>query len=184
MTGLAARLLVAAALAVVTVGAGAETVPEPSGYHGEPYRGPVPATLAGARVIGDEEATALHRSGVAVFVDVLPRDERPADLPEGTVWIDRPHNTIPGAVWLPNTGYEALAPTVGAYLADGLAAATGNDPARTIVVFCRAECWMSWNAAKRALELGYLDVIWYPDGVDGWSAWGQPLERAVPFTAP
>ena len=27
-------------------------------------------------------------------------------------------------------------------------------------------------------ELGYKDVYWYPDGVQGWKKAGQPLEAA------
>jgi rhodanese-related sulfurtransferase len=40
---------------------------------------------------------------------------------------------------------------------------------------------MSWNAAKRAIGLGYRNVIWYPDGTDGWAAAGLPLERREPL---
>ncbi|MEM7239896.1 MAG: PQQ-dependent catabolism-associated CXXCW motif protein, partial [Pseudomonadota bacterium] len=46
------------------------------------------------------------------------------------------------------------------------------------LVFCLAGCWMSWNAAKRALEYGYTDVYWYPDGTDGWDFSGYELEEA------
>jgi PQQ-dependent catabolism-associated CXXCW motif protein len=42
------------------------------------------------------------------------------------------------------------------------------------------ECWMSWNAAKRAVALGYARVHWYPDGTDGWAAAGLPLAEARP----
>ncbi len=37
---------------------------------------------------------------------------------------------------------------------------------------------MSWNAAKRALALGYQNVAWYPDGTDGWHEAGLPLQDA------
>jgi rhodanese-related sulfurtransferase len=43
---------------------------------------------------------------------------------------------------------------------------------------------MSWNAAKRALSLGYSNVAWYRDGTDGWSASGLPLENATPEPRP
>ena len=70
--------------ALLAVAARAE-VPEPSGYRGEPYRAPVPATLDGAEVLDDAGAHAFWESGEAVFVDVLPHAPRPADLPDGTV---------------------------------------------------------------------------------------------------
>jgi len=42
---------------------------------------------------------------------------------------------------------------------------------------------MSWNAAKRAIALGYT-VAWYPDGTDGWQDAGLPLSVAVPVPRP
>ena len=35
---------------------------------------------------------------------------------------------------------------------------------------------MSWNAAKRAMTLGYTHVVWYPEGSDGWIGHGLPTE--------
>ena len=45
--------------------------PEPEGYRTDNYRAPVPATLAGARVLATEEAEAIWRTGAGVFIDVL-----------------------------------------------------------------------------------------------------------------
>ncbi len=158
-------------------------VPEPKGYRGPPYSAPVPDTLAGATVIDTETAAGLHRDGTAVFIDVMPRDVRPADLPEGTIWRDKPRDSIPGAIWLPNTGFEALSPKEEDYLRRGVEQATNGNKDQPIVIFCRAECWMSWNVAKRALEMGYTRVNWYPDGPEGWVTLpdNPPLVRVEPF---
>ena len=43
---------------------------------------------------------------------------------------------------------------------------------------------MSWNAAKRALSLGYAHVAWYPDGTDGWQASDLPTEVREPIPRP
>ncbi len=53
-----------------------------------------------------------------------------------------------------------------------------------MVFYCLAECWMSWNAAKRAIALGYRQVIWYPEGTDGWAAAGLPLSVTEPEPMP
>ena len=74
-----------------------ELVPEPEGYRTEDYRAPVPETLAGARVHHDGEAEAIWRAKTGVFIDVLPRPPKPANLPAGTVWRDRPRSTFPAA---------------------------------------------------------------------------------------
>ena len=46
--------------------------------------------------------------------------------------------------------------------------------------FCKADCWMSWNAARRAVALGYGRVAWFPGGTDAWAAVGRALVPAVP----
>ena len=51
------------------------------------------------------DAERLWRSQAAIFIDVLPRPRKPAGLPSGTLWIDKPRRTIPGALWLPNVGF-------------------------------------------------------------------------------
>lgn len=178
----------AAALALLAAGLGALAAwaqaapPEPSGFRMSDYRGPTPATLAGARVVTTAEAAALRKAGAA-FVDVLPRAPRPANLPPGTIWRDKPRLDIPGSIWLPDTGYGALAAVTESYLRDGLARITRGDPARWLVIYCLRDCWMSWNAAKRALRMGYKNVAWYPDGTDGWQASGLPLQEATPAPA-
>lgn len=161
----------------------AEAPPEPDGYRGPPYAAPVPETLAGAEVADDAKAAALHAAGSAVFIDVMPRDVKPADLPEGTIWREKPRDSIPGAIWLANTGFEALSPAEDSYLRTGLEHATKGRPDQPVVIFCRAECWMSWNVAKRAIGYGYTHVIWYPNGPEGWVTQPQnpPLQRVEPF---
>src|ERR1700722_11275942 len=179
----AARFALIAFL-VAAVQAAAADVTEPDGYRLEDYRSPTPATLRGARVIGTDEAETIWRSHSASFVDVLPRAPRPKNLPEGTLWHDKPRADIPGGIWLPDTGYGELAPSMAGYFSRGLEKATHGDHAGTVVLYCQANCWMSWNAAKRALSLGYSNVAWYPEGTDGWSAAGLPLEDATPEQRP
>jgi PQQ-dependent catabolism-associated CXXCW motif protein len=154
--------------------------PEPTGYRTENYRAPTPATLAGARVISTAEAERLWRDLAAVFIDVLPHAPRPANLPPGTIWRDKPRLDIPGSVWLPDTGYGELAPVTQDYLRTNIERVTGGDRTKLIVLYCLRNCWMSWNAAKRILSMGYLNVAWYPDGTDGWTDLQLPVAEAQP----
>lgn len=156
--------------------------PEPSGYRMQDYRAPTPATLAGARVVTTTEADKLWKAGAA-FVDVLPRVPRPANLPPGTIWREKTRMDIPGSIWLPDTGYGALAAATAGYLRSGLERATGGDHTKWLVIYCLPDCWMSWNAAKRALAMGYPNVAWYPEGTDGWEAAGLPLQETKPAAA-
>ncbi|MGY4472764.1 PQQ-dependent catabolism-associated CXXCW motif protein [Bradyrhizobium sp. USDA 3364] len=178
----------AAMLAVMFVAASpvrAQDKPaEPEGYRTEDYRAPVPATLAGARVLSTAEAEAIWRDKSGAFIDVLPRAPKPANLPAGTVWRDRPHSNIPGSIWLPDTGYGKLAAATEDYLRRGLAHASDGDTARLLVIYCQEDCWMSWNAAKRVMSYGYRNVAWYPDGIDGWERDLLPLAAAEPEPRP
>ena len=176
----------AAATLVLMVVAHAQDggVPEPEGYRSDNYRAPVPATLSGGKVLTTAEANAIWRTGAAVFIDVLPRPPKPPNLPAGTVWRDKPRLNIPGSVWLPDTGYGTLAAATEEYLRQGLARASGGDKTRLLVLYCQANCWMSWNAAKRALSFGYSNVAWYPDGTDGWQAADLPLAETQPEPRP
>ena len=156
---------------------------EPSGYRMDRYRAPVPETLAGATVIDTKGAWQLWQLGGVAFIDVFPQPPRPANLPNDVIFRQKPRNSLPSAFWLPNVGYGALHPTVQAYFQDSLAAITNGYRHKPVVFFCEMDCWMSWNAAKRALELGYTQVLWYPEGTDGWTFEDHPLvvaERYVP----
>jgi PQQ-dependent catabolism-associated CXXCW motif protein len=171
-------------MVILAAYARAAEVAEPAGYRLDDYRAATPGTLRGGRVVATEEVEKIWHSRSASLVDVLPRAPRPKTLPEGTVWHDKPRLDIPGSIWLPDTGYGELAPSMTDYFAKGLQKATGGDRTRLLVLYCLADCWMSWNAAKRALALGYGNVAWYRDGTDGWSAAGLPLENAVPEPRP
>lgn len=183
MTRYAARLMLAA-LMLAGAARADELVPEPNGYRTEDYRAPVPDTLAGARVLSTQEAEAIWRAKSGIFVDVLPRPPKPANLPVGTVWRDKPRFNIPGSIWLPDTGYGELAPQTEEYLRQGLSRASGGNRAALVVVYCQEDCWMSWNAAKRTLSYGYTNVAWYPDGTDGWQRANLPTAEAQPEPRP
>ena len=171
-------LIAIATVASLPLSAG-EAPPEPDTYRMENYRAPTPQTLAGARVLTTSEAEIEWRNG-AVFVDVLPRPPKPESLPEGTIWREPPRPNIPGSIWLPDTGYGELAPSIEDYPRSGLARAIDGGSSKTLVIYCLKDCWMSWNAAKRAISFGYSNVAWYPEGTDGWGSAGLRLENSEP----
>lgn len=155
--------------------------PEPSSYRMDNYREPTPATLRGARVIDTDEARRMWLDKSAVFIDATPRPPKPANIPAGTIWRDQPRINIPGSAWLVDVGYGAISRERDAYFRSWLQKLTGGDKGRAIVFYCKAACWMSWNAAKRAIEeYGYANVLWYPEGTDGWQAQSLALEEDQP----
>jgi PQQ-dependent catabolism-associated CXXCW motif protein len=83
-----------------------------------------------------------------------------------------PHPVIPGSLWVAGAGAGVIEPHVEKLYKQRLAEATSNDLSHPIVVYCHERCWLSWNAAKRAIRYGYRKVYWFPDGIEGWRAAG------------
>jgi PQQ-dependent catabolism-associated CXXCW motif protein len=159
-------------------------IAEPDGYRTGDYRSPTPATLRGARVLTTDKAAEMWKDGKAVFIDVMPHPPRPPNLPPGTIWREKPRQNIPNSIWLPDTGYGALAPVMENYLRTNLDRIAGADRAKLLVFYCLRDCWMSWNAAKRALAMGYANAAWYPEGTDGWDDALLPLKESQPEPRP
>jgi PQQ-dependent catabolism-associated CXXCW motif protein len=157
-----------------------EPVAEPEGYRMDEYRKPVPATLKGATVLPPDKASELWTKNAAVFIDVYPKAPKPDNLPAGTFWREPTHQSIENAKWVPNVGYGVLSPASEAYFKKHLEALSGGDKAKPLVFFCLRNCWMSWNAAKRAMTYGYSNIMWFPDGTDAWQEIGQPVVEVKP----
>lgn len=57
--------------------------------------------------------------------------------------------------------------------------ATGGDATRTLVFYCGGvQCWGSYNAALRAIRMGFRDVHWYRGGIEAWGQSGLPVLTA------
>ena len=160
-------------------------VAEPAGYRMDKYRSPVPATLSGATVLSAATLQQLIVERHPVLIDVLPKQRKPKGRDKSQLWIEPKRENLPGSVWLPNVGLGELSPDFAEWFASELTKLTGGDRAKPVVFYCDANCWMSWNAAKRAMqELGFTQVFWYPEGVQGWKRAGQPLEKAEAMPMP
>lgn len=156
-------------------------VAEPPSYKLDDYRSPVPKTLAGGHVLDAAEAEAHWKAKSAVFIDVFPQAPKPPNLPAGTVWRDPVHMTIDGAHWLPNVGYGNLSVEAEAAFKARLTEFSGASLSKPLVFFCLKNCWMSWNAAKRAVSYGYTQVLWFSEGTDAWQESGNDLVKAQPL---
>jgi PQQ-dependent catabolism-associated CXXCW motif protein len=157
-------------------------VPEPADYRQDNFKADVPATLKGATVIGARQLHDMMAKEPVVVIDVLPQPPRPADLPATTLWHPPARHDIPGSIWLANVGYGGLSAEMDAYFRKALEGISLGTKDRKLVFYCEAKCWMSWNAAKRAVEYGYKGVYWFPGGMQDWTAAGYPtlLNAPVP----
>jgi len=152
---------------------------EPDGFRLDDYRAPVPITLEGASVFHLDAMRSIVERGEAILIDVLPAPRRPELMRAGMPWLPQPHESLPGAHWWPDTGRGALSAALESQFHDRLAQIIGPDRQKLVVFFCLSECWMSWNAAKRAVGWNYR-VAWFPDGVDTWKASGLPTGTVEP----
>lgn len=152
-------------------------VEAPAGYRMDHYRAPVPDHVPGGRVVSLEEAQALHASGGAVFIDVIGASRH--DAGGKVVWTrPTPRENIPGSLWLPEAGRGALKPEIEAWFRGTLDRLAVQRPETPLLFYCKADCWMSWNAAKRAAAWGFGPILWMPGGTDDWAAAGLPLAPA------
>jgi PQQ-dependent catabolism-associated CXXCW motif protein len=177
---MATRAVVGLVLSTLLVGnpAGPVAAPEPPGYRMEDYRAPTPATVGGGTTLDTMAAQKLWEKERAVWIDVLAAPRRPENLPASAVWLPVPRRDIPGSLWLPEVGRGELNSELEAYFRTNLERSTNGRRETPVVFYCRADCWMSWNATKRAASWGYTHVYWYRDGTDGWAAANLPLAPA------
>src|SRR5690606_9560307 len=96
------------------------------GYRLDTYRAPVPATIAGGRVVSTEDLQALLEDGDVVLIDVLPEQRKPDNLPASTLWLPKSHDNIPGSVWLPDVGRGEISGVIDSYFRSNLERLTGG----------------------------------------------------------
>ncbi|CAN5283732.1 PQQ-dependent catabolism-associated CXXCW motif protein [soil metagenome] len=172
-----------AALVLAQTGASAQAPDEvlfgADGYRIGHYRAPVSAAPEGIGRIAPAAVAQLRADRDVVLIDVLPAEGGHREA-HGRWRLARDRPTIPGAHWFPESGRGVLAPDIGPWFEQGVARLTGGKKRRMIVTFCLADCWMSWNAARRLRASGYSNVWWLAEGTDGWRDLGLPLTSVLP----
>ena len=152
------------------------------GYRIAQFRAPVPDSMTSATTITTEQLQTLINENSILLIDVLPTPIKPKDRPDNLLWLPPARHNITGSHWLPNVGFGTLSDELDQYFKGNLERLTNGDKSSYIVIYCLADCWMSWNAAKRAAtEYGYGNVYWYPDGTTGWESMSLPLEQSTPI---
>lgn len=127
--------------------------------------GPTPASIPGGQLITTKGLIELMDGGQTPFLllDILGGQE-----------------VIPGAV------YAVPAHQAGSFndqtqqeFGGFLQQMTGGNRQTPLVLYCAStECWMSYNAALRAINLGYTNVLWYRGGIEAWKAAGRQTQPA------
>ncbi|MGF1563120.1 MAG: rhodanese-like domain-containing protein [Geminicoccaceae bacterium] len=180
------RCLAALALALLVGGlhvvvlAAEEPLFNDAGYRSRLYRAALSEQPPEGVVKVDTERVQALRAAGASLIDTTPL-ERTAETDFSGLWLqNKPRWHIPGSVWLPNIGYGTLDDAIQAYFRRHLQALSQGRPEHPLVFYCIIDCWMSWNAARRAAADGYQAVYWYPGGSDDWQDAGHALVEGAP----
>ncbi len=122
--------------------------------------GPTPSSIPGGQLITTPELLQLlnNPQGGAMVFDVLGGQQR-----------------LPNAI-------DAVAASAGGSFSDRtqrqfqsqLERLTGGRKDVPMVFYCSSiNCWMSYNAALRAINAGYSQVYWYRGGLQAWDIMAQ-----------
>lgn len=133
--------------------------------HTGAMHGPTPNQIPGGQVITTKGLVALLQQNQTpvVMLDILGAQQQ-----------------------LPNALLAVPAAQAGSYrdniqqgFGQMLRQATRGDMQVPLVLYCQGpECWMSYNAALRAINLGYKNVLWYRGGLEAWYRAGLPFAQA------
>lgn len=128
--------------------------------HSGPMHGPTPASIPGGKLLTTKELVAMVQARQKYLIfDVLG----------GEVALPGAVDAVPASQ--PGSFQDQVSQRMGSYLGQ----ATGGDTAVPLIFYCAStQCWMSYNAALRAINLGYTNVLWYRGGLEAWQAAGMP----------
>lgn len=134
----------------------------------EQLHGPTPTTIPGGKVVGTRQLAQWMQGQQG---------------PQGKVML---LHAIGSSAHLPNATPATPASQGGGFddqiqreFGEYLQTATGGDRSRLVVTYCQGvRCWGSYNAALRAIHMGYTNVHWYRGGMDAWQQAGLPLPGA------
>ncbi len=150
-----------------------------TGYRIAQFRAEVPSSVPGGRMIGIDALEELMAWEKPLLIDVVTNDttlvERLRDMVRGP---PAERQRILGSVWLPRMGLGRLDEAEAAAEKGKLLSLASGARDRPMVFYCLANCWVSWNAARRAVGFGFSRVLWYRDGIEAWMDAGLPVEAS------
>ena len=140
-------------------------IPATDQLHTGAFHGPTPASIPGGQLITTKGLLALVQGQQTPYFlfDVLGGPE-----------------VLPGALpsaWLAQAGSfnDPISQQFGQMLKQGTQGRTDIP----LIFYCLStQCWMSYNAALRAIKLGYSNVLWYRGGLEAWKSAGLPIQAA------
>jgi PQQ-dependent catabolism-associated CXXCW motif protein len=134
-----------------------------SQLHDGASHAPTPSSVPGGKVITTKGLVGLVQGKQVPYMifDVLGGPE-----------------VVPGAipaVWMSQPG--TFNDQVQQQFTQAMRQGTQGRNDTVLVFYCLSNhCWMSYNAALRAIYAGYKNVLWYRGGIEAWKAAGLPTQ--------
>jgi PQQ-dependent catabolism-associated CXXCW motif protein len=153
----------------------------PDGFRMSYYRAATPDFVPGGTRVHTDEVKKMREAADTVMIDVMGAARYLIEGFDGDWIVSKPRDNIKGGIWIPNVGHGTITPELEKYFKKELVRATKGDKNHKIMFYCVADCWMAWNAVKRAHSYGYTNIYWYPEGTDAWKKAGLPLVDGAPI---
>lgn len=123
--------------------------------------GPTPTSIPGGKLITTDGVLSLYQqsnqNGLIVFHVLGPGPTLP-----------NAQNAAPASQ--PGSFDDQTQQQFGQYLQQ----VTQGNRGRPLVFYCQStQCWMSYNAALRAIRMGFTQVYWYRGGIEAWQQMEQ-----------
>jgi PQQ-dependent catabolism-associated CXXCW motif protein len=134
----------------------------------ENLHSPTPTSIPGGKtILASELHDWLQSADKPILIDVLGGDISG-------------RRGLPGALYMESA---IGAGRIGIEMRDRFRAAldklTGGDKSKPLVFYClNSQCWLSYNASRRAIVAGYTNVYWYRGGIEAWKELRYPGEQA------
>jgi len=141
-------------------------VPAPAQLYSGNFHAPTPTSIPGGRVITTTQLKSMVMQGQYGQSNTLI-----FDVLDG-------YQVLPGAIpasqgAAPGNFNDNTQQRMGYFLNQ----VTGGNKNVNMVYYCQnINCWMSYNAALRAINLGYRNVYWYRGGIDAWMQQGLTVQ--------
>ena len=140
-------------------------VPAPRELHQGAPHGATPSSIPGGQIITTKGLFELIQGRQVPYLlfDVLGGQQ-----------------TLPGAIPAVEASYPGqFDDQISQQMDRFLQQATQGNKEVPLIFYCASvQCWMSYNASLRAINLGYRNVLWYRGGIEAWAQAGGPVVPA------
>ena len=143
-------------------------VPASEALHEGAAHAPTPTQIPGGQLITTEGLIPLMQGAAGTPIVILDVLGSPQQLPRA----------FPAVFAAQGGNYNDATQQ---QLAQMLMQLTNGNRQIPIVTYCQGpHCWMSYNAALRAIKLGYTNVLWYRGGLEAWAQAMQLMSGMPP----